>query len=146
MVSTLFADTVRAKGSANLHDDSHHLREPPRQSRNCAGTIRVQHTPHRMTYVQSTSDSDLIDIGGSFRGSNSARMTVPLLNLWGTTVSTAAREMFNNGGNSTHLCCGPCPTSNQPEQTCHEVAHKPSSRRGIVVGLLSSFLVVIRCE
>ena len=39
------------------------------------------------------------------------------LNLWRTTVSTAAKKMLNNSGDSTHPCRSPCSTSNQSEQT-----------------------------
>ena len=39
------------EGSAHLYGDFHHLSEPLRRSRDYAGVIRVQHTPHRTTNV-----------------------------------------------------------------------------------------------
>ena len=39
------------------------------------------------------------------------------LNLWRTTVSTAAKKMLNNSGDSTHPYRSPCSISNQSEQT-----------------------------
>ena len=39
-----------------------------------------------------------------------------LLNLWRTTVSTAAKTMLTNSESSTHSCCSPCSTSKQLEQ------------------------------
>ena len=113
MVSVFFADTVNAKTRQSSTMTSIILSEPLRRSRNCAGVIRVQHAPHR---TMTMAGSSPIDIGGSFRYTSSARMTVSLLNLWRTTVSTTAK-MLNNSGDSTHPCRSPCSTSNQSEQT-----------------------------
>ena len=44
-------------------------------------------------------------------------MTESSLNLWRTTVSTAAKKILNNSGDSMHPCRNPRSISNQSEQS-----------------------------
>ena len=83
-------------------------------------TIQASSTysmPHTARRTKSIADFRPIDVGGSFRCTRSARMTVSSLNLWKTTFSTAEKKMSNNSGDSTHPCRSLYSTSIQSEQT-----------------------------
>ena len=114
MVFVLFADTFNAKTRQISAMTSIILASPcdDRETMQASSAFSMPHTIRR-TY--SIAGSGPIDVGGSFRSTSSASMTVSLLNLWTTTISTTAK-MLNNSGDSTHPCRSPCSTSNQSEQ------------------------------
>ena len=121
MVSVFSADTVNAKARHTSTMTSIILVSPcgDRETMQASSAYSMPHTARR---TQSIAGSGPIDVGGSFRCTSSARMAGSSPNLWRTTVSTAAKKMLNNSGDSTHPCRSPCFTSNQSEQ-------KPSSGR-----------------
>ena len=114
-ISVFFSDTVRAKARQTSTMTSITLASP-RGDRERMQASSVYSIPYTLRRTQSTARSGPIDVGSSFRCTSSARILVSLLNLWRTTVSTAAKKMLNNSGGSTHLCRSPCPTSTQSEQ------------------------------
>ena len=116
MVSVFFVNTVNAKARQTSTITSIILASPcgDRETMQASSAYSMPHTSRR---TQSIAGSGPIDVGGSFRCTSSARMAGSSLNLWRTTVSTAAKKMLNNSGDSTHSCRSPCSTSNQSEQT-----------------------------
>ena len=116
MISVFFADTVNEKARQTSAITCIILASPcgDRETMQASSAYSMPHTARR-TY--SIACSGPIDVGGSFRCTSSARMAGSSLNLWRTTVSTAAKKMLNNSGDSTHPCRTPCSTSNQSEQT-----------------------------
>ena len=116
MVSVLFADTVNAKARHTSTMTSVILASPcgDRETMQASSAYSMPHTARR---TESIAGSGPIDVGGSFRCTSSVRIVGSSLNLWRTTVSTAAKKMLNNSGDSTRPCRSPCSTSNQFEQT-----------------------------
>ena len=116
MVSVFFADTVNAKARHTSTMTSIILASPcgDRETMQASSAYSMLHTARR---TQSMAGSGPIDVGGSFTCTSLARMVGSSLNLWRTTVSTAAKKMLNNSGDSTHPCRSPCSTSNQSKQT-----------------------------
>ena len=117
MVSVFFADTVEAKARQTSTMAAIILASPcgDRETMQASCAYSMSHSTRQ---TQSIAGSDPIDVvGGSFRCTSSARMTVSSLNLWRTTVNTAAKKILNNRGDRTHPCRSPCSTSNQSEKT-----------------------------
>ena len=116
MVSVFFADTVNAKARHISTMTSIILASPccDRETMQASSAYSMPHTARR---TSSIAGSGPIDVRGSFRCTSSARMAGFSLNLWRTTVSTAAKKMLNNSGDSTHPCRSQCSTPNQSKQT-----------------------------
>ena len=116
MVSVFFADTDHAKDRQTSTMNSIILVSPcgDCETMQASSAYSMLNTA-RLTW--SIAGSGLIDVGGFFRCTSSARMAVSSLNLWRTMVSTAVKKMLNNSGDSTHSWRSPCSSSNQSEQT-----------------------------
>ena len=115
MISAFFTSTFEAKTRESFTITSVILASP-------CGNIKTMQAsstytiPHTARQPKSIVGSGPIEVRSSSKCTSSARRTVPLLNLWRTTASTAAKEMLNNSGDSTRLCRSLCSTLNQSEK------------------------------
>ena len=107
----VFTDTVRAKARQTSTMTSIILASSygDCETMPASTAYSIPHTARRTLYIV---DSSLIDVGCSFRCTSLVRMTVPLLNLWETTVNTSANNMLNRSEDSPYPCRSPCSTSN----------------------------------
>ena len=101
-VSVFFAYTVNAK-ARHTSTMTYVILASACGDRETMQASSAYSMPHTARRTKSIAGSGPIDVGGSFRRTSWARMAGSSLNLWRTTVNTAAKKMLNNSGESTHM-------------------------------------------
>ena len=114
MVYVFFADTVKAKDRQTSTMTSIILASPcgDRETMQASSAYSLPYTARRTSPI---AGSGPIDVGGFFKGTILARMTVSSLNGRRTTIRTPARKSMNYSRDSTHPCRSSCSPSNYSE-------------------------------